>query len=60
MEALRNLFPLKDGDVFDRDAVVKGLENQRRFYGEYGYVNLTAVPDAHFNEERHFIRHKRR
>ena len=53
--ALRNLFPLKDGDVFDRTAIGNGLENLRRAYGEFGYVNSTAVPDTRFNEERQTI-----
>jgi TonB family protein len=54
-EALRNLFSLKDSDVFDRAAVAKGLENLRRAYGEYGYINLTAFPDVDFNDERQTI-----
>lgn len=41
VEALRNLFPLKDGDVFDRAAVAEGLQNLRRAYGEVGYITST-------------------
>jgi len=37
--ALRSLFPLKDGDVFSRDKIAKGLEALRKAYGEYGYIN---------------------
>lgn len=55
VQALRSLFKLKDGDVFDRTAVAEGLENLRRAYGEFGYVNLTSAPDAHFNEENQTI-----
>ena len=50
VQMLRSLFKLKDGDVFDRAAIAEGLESLRHVYGEYGYVNLTAVPDARFNE----------
>ncbi|HZQ97140.1 MAG TPA: outer membrane protein assembly factor BamA [Candidatus Sulfotelmatobacter sp.] len=51
--ALRNLFPLKDGDVFSRDKVAKGLENMRKAYGEYGFINYTGVPSTTFDDEKH-------
>jgi outer membrane protein insertion porin family len=50
--ALRNLFPIKDGDIFDRNAIAKGLENLRYAYGELGYINFTAIPDATFNDTK--------
>jgi outer membrane protein insertion porin family len=50
--ALRNLFPLKDGDVFSREKVAKGLENLRKAYGEYGYINYTGVPSTTFDDEK--------
>ncbi len=50
--ALRNLFPLKDGDVFSREKIAKGLENLRKAYGEYGYINYTGVPDTTFDDEK--------
>jgi outer membrane protein insertion porin family len=55
VEALRKLFPIKDGDVFDRAAIGKGLENLRLAYGQLGYINLTSVPDTRFSEEHQTI-----
>jgi len=55
VEALRSLFPIKDGDVLDRDAIGKGLENLNSAYGQYGYINFTNVPETQFNEERQTI-----
>ena len=55
VDALREQFPVKDGDVFDRAAVGEGLENLRHAYGTVGYINLTAVPDVQFNEERQTV-----
>jgi outer membrane protein insertion porin family len=55
VEALRSLFAINDGDVFDRAAIAKGLENLRFTYGELGYVNFTSVPDTRFNEEQQTI-----
>ena len=50
--ALRSMFPLKDGDVFSRDKIAKGLENLRKAYGQYGYINYTGVPNTIFDDEK--------
>lgn len=50
--ALRNLFPLKDGDIFSRQKIAKGLEALRKAYGEYGYINYTGVPNTTFDDEK--------
>jgi outer membrane protein insertion porin family len=50
--ALRSLFPLKDGDVFSREKIAKGLENLRKAYGENGYINFTPVPSTSFDDEK--------
>jgi outer membrane protein insertion porin family len=50
--ALRTLFPIKDGDIFSRDKIAKGLENLRKAYGQYGYINYTGVPSTTFDDEK--------
>ena len=50
--ALRSMFPLKDGDIFSREKIAKGLENLRKAYGEYGYINYTGVPQTTFDDEK--------
>ena len=50
--ALRNLFPLKDGDVFSREKISKGIEQLRKAYGEYGYINYTALPNTTFDDDK--------
>jgi len=54
-QALRNLFPIADGDIFSREKIATGLENLRKAYGEFGYANETTVPITHFDEERSTI-----
>jgi outer membrane protein insertion porin family len=54
-KALRALFPIKDGDIFSREKVGKGLENLRKAYGEFGYINFTSVPDTKFDDEKKLI-----
>jgi outer membrane protein insertion porin family len=46
------MFPLKDGDVFSREKIAKGLENLRKAYGQYGYINYTGVPQTVFDDEK--------
>jgi len=53
--ALRAVFPIKDGDIFSRDAIAAGLENLRKAYGELGYINFTAAPDTEFDDEDRLI-----
>ena len=50
--ALRQIFPLKDGDIFSREKIAKGLENLRKAYGEYGYINFTPVPNTTFDDDK--------
>ncbi len=50
--ALRAMFPLKDGDIFSREKIAKGLENLRKAYGQYGYINYTGVPQTTFDDEK--------
>ncbi len=53
--ALRSLFPMKDGDIFSREKVAKGLENLRKAYGENGYINFSPVPDTKFDDEKKLV-----
>jgi outer membrane protein insertion porin family len=53
--ALRALFPMKDGEIFSREKIAKGLENLRKAYGEAGYINFTSVPDTKFDDEKKIV-----
>ena len=53
--ALRSLFAIKDGEIFSREKVAKGLENLRKAYGELGYINFTSVPDTKFDDEKKIV-----
>jgi outer membrane protein insertion porin family len=52
VKVLRAQFPIKDGDVFDRSKIVKGLENLRQAYGTQGYINFSTIPDQTFDEDK--------
>lgn len=49
---LRDLFPTENGEIFSRKKIATGLENLKRAYGEYGYINYTVVPSTTFNDEK--------
>jgi outer membrane protein insertion porin family len=55
VKALRSLFKLKDGEVFDATLIGKGLENMRKAYGELGYINFTGVPTPRVDEAKKLV-----
>jgi outer membrane protein insertion porin family len=55
VEALRALFPINDGEIFSREKIAKGLENLRKAYGEFGYINYTGVPATTFDDEKKLV-----
>ena len=52
---LRAQFPIKDGDIFSREKITKGLENLRKAYGTAGYINFTSIPGQTFDDEKMLI-----
>jgi len=55
VKALRALFPIEDGGIFSRSKVAEGLENLRKAYGEFGFINYTGVPNTKIDAEKHKI-----
>jgi outer membrane protein insertion porin family len=42
---MRPLFGMQSGDVFSTAKLKKGLENMRKLYGEFGYIDMVAEPN---------------
>ena len=55
IEVLRSLFPIKSGDIFNREKIATGLENLRKAYGEMGYINFVAVPNTNSDDQKRMI-----
>ena len=55
MKALRGLFNIQDGDIFNREKISKGIEALRKAYGELGYINFTSLPDTKVDEQKKTI-----
>ncbi len=54
-KVLRAQFPIKDGDIFDRSKIAKGLENLRKAYGTAGYINFTSIPTPRPDEAKKIL-----
>ncbi|MBI1956016.1 MAG: outer membrane protein assembly factor BamA [Acidobacteria bacterium] len=54
-QVFRPLFEMQEGDVFDVSKIRKGLENMRKLYGEFGYINFVASPDTQIDDEKHSV-----
>ena len=50
-EILARVFPLQPGDIFDADKIRKSLDNYRKLYGEYGYIDFTAEPEFDVHDD---------
>jgi outer membrane protein insertion porin family len=54
-KALRSVFPMKDGDIFNRKLFAKGLENLKNAYASQGFINYTPIPVPTFDEQKKTI-----
>ncbi len=51
---LRDLIPLKRGDLLNVEAIRQGLRNLTRFYNRRGYIDMTAEPQFDVEDSRHW------
>jgi len=42
---MKPLFQMEEGDIFSTEKLRKGLENMRKLYGEFGYIDFVPEPD---------------
>lgn len=54
-EILQRVLQMKQGDIFDASKVKKGLENYKKLYGHFGYINFVPTPDFERDDKRHLI-----
>ena len=48
---LEGLFPLKKGDIFSVAKVRKAIQDYTKLYGNYGFIDFTAVPDTDVHDD---------
>jgi outer membrane protein insertion porin family len=44
---MKPLFGMTTGDIFSTDKLRKGIENMRKLYGKFGYIDFVPEPDFH-------------
>ena len=54
-EQLARVFGMEAGDIFNASRARKSLEDFRKLYGEFGYINFTAVPEIDFDDTKRTI-----
>lgn len=45
-EFLKAIFPLRRGDILNVTKVRKALEDYRKLYSEWGFINMNTIPDT--------------
>jgi outer membrane protein insertion porin family len=52
VDALKSIFPMKEGDLFSTAKVRKALDDYRKAYGQYGFIDFTAEPQTDIDEAK--------
>jgi hypothetical protein len=55
VEALRKLFPLRDGEPLDTVKLSEGLRNLKQAYGSQGFAAFSSVVQSTVNEKDHSV-----
>jgi outer membrane protein insertion porin family len=50
VDALKNVFPLKQGDIFSSAKIRKALEDYGKIYGRYGFIDFVPTPETDIDE----------
>ncbi len=48
---LESIFPIKKGEIFSVGKVRKAIEDYTKLYGNYGFIDFTAVPDTDVHDD---------
>ncbi|MFQ5663105.1 MAG: outer membrane protein assembly factor BamA [Terriglobia bacterium] len=54
-EFLRKAFPLKQGDIFNVKKIRTALEDYRKLYSEFGFINMTTIPETKIDDNTRVI-----
>jgi len=51
VDALKNAFPLKNGDVFSTAKIRKALDEYKKIYGQYGFIDFVSEPGFDIDDQ---------
>jgi len=52
---LSRIFPLKQGDLFSATKIRKALDNYKKLYGEYGYIDFVPEPETDADDAKRVV-----
>jgi outer membrane protein insertion porin family len=55
VDALKRIFPLKEGDIFSAGKLRKTFEEYKKVYGQYGFIDFTSEPVFDIDETNKHI-----
>jgi len=55
VEALKGIFPMKEGDVFSAAKIRKALKDYESVYGQYGFIDFVPQPDTDIDNATHRV-----
>jgi outer membrane protein insertion porin family len=54
-DLLARVFPIKEGEVFSADKIRKALDNYKKLYGEYGYIDFVPEPVTEIDDVKKVV-----
>src|ERR1700690_2322192 len=51
VEALKNVFPLKPGDIFSAAKIRKAMKDYEGIYGQYGFIDFVPEPETDIDSQ---------
>jgi outer membrane protein insertion porin family len=54
-EFLERVFPIKSGELFSTAKIRKALDDYKKLYGEYGYIDFTSTPLTDIDDVKKII-----
>ncbi len=55
VDALKQAFPLKEGDIFSAAKIRKAMETYTSIYGQYGFIDFVPQPETEINNQAKII-----
>ncbi len=51
VDALKGVFPLKQGDIFNISKIRKAMKDYEQIYGQYGFIDFVPEPETDIDEQ---------
>jgi outer membrane protein insertion porin family len=54
-EFLERIFPMKQGELFSTARIRKAIDDYKKLYGEYGYIDFVSTPQTDIDDTKKLI-----